>query len=110
MGTTSVKKTIKAVKPAVKKVAKKAAKTTATTSRGNTYVITASGKKALTDISGQGALIRDCIAQHGPITSKNIVERIGAKLGTENPAKNIAFYLCTWKSDGFLTFGPKPKK
>ena len=105
MATTTTKKT--AVKKAVKKVAKKVVKTT---SRGNTYQLTASGKKALTDISGQGALIRDTIAQHGPITSKAIVERIGAKLGTENPAKNIAFYLCTWKSDGFLTFGPKPKK
>lgn len=85
---------------------KKAAKKS-TATRGNTYVLTAAGKKHLADISGQGALIRDCVAKHGPITAAQIVDRIGKALKSETPAKNIAFHLCIFKADGFVKFGPK---
>lgn len=78
--------------------------------RGNSYVLTATGKKHLADVSGQGALIRDTIAKHGPITASGIVERIGKALKSATPAKNIAFYLCVWKADGFVKFEPKHSK
>lgn len=93
-----------------KKAAKQTVKTPKTPQRGNTYVLTADGKKHLVDVSGQGALIRDCVAKHGPVTAAQIVERIGKNLKTESPSKNIAFYLCVWKADGFVKFGPAPKK
>lgn len=98
----------KATSTTKKTAAKQTAKTP--TQRGNTYVLTAEGKKHLADVSGQGALIRDCVAKHGPLTAAQIVERIGKNLKSETPAKNIAFYLCVWKADGFVKFGPAPKK
>ena len=84
--------------------------TTTTAQRGNSYVLTATGKKHLAEVSGQGALIRDTVAKHGPITASGIVERISKALKSATPAKNIAFYLCIWKADGFVKFGPKRSK
>lgn len=87
--------------------AKKAPKNSSV--RGNTYSLTATGTKHLADVSGQGALIRDCISKHGPLTAAAIVERIGKALKSATPAKNVAFYLCVWKADGFVKFGAKKK-
>lgn len=94
--------TKKSTKKGVKKASGKAS-----SSRGNTYQLTATGAKHLADVSGQGALIRDAVAKHGPLTAASIVERIGSALKSATPAKNVAFYLCVWKSDGFIKFGPK---
>jgi len=81
----------------------------AKTARGNTYVLTPTGKKHLADVSGQGAIIRDTISRHQPITAAQIVDRVGKSLKSKTPAKNIAFYLCIWKADGFVKFGAKKK-
>lgn len=85
-------------------------KTKSTSTRGNTYQLTATGTKHLQDVSGQGAVIRDCIKKSGPITAAGILEKIGKALKSKTPGRNIAFYLSTWKSDGFVKFGPRPKK
>jgi hypothetical protein len=77
---------------------------------GNTYVLTASGKKDLADVSGQGAIIRDTIARHQPITAAEITSRVGKALKTPNPGRTVSFYLCVWKGDGFVKFGAKKSK
>lgn len=77
--------------------------------RGNTYVLTAAGKKSLADVNGQGALIRDILASKGPLTAAEIVTRAGKNLKSKTPAKNVAFYLCIWKADGFVKYGPARK-
>ena len=87
------------------KATKKSTKKAATAPRGNTYSLTATGKKALADKKGQGAIIRDCIAKAGAITARGIAEKVGKALGSDTPEKNIAFYLCIWKADGFLKTG-----
>lgn len=78
--------------------------------RGNTYSLTPAGKKNLADVTGQGALIRDILASKGPLTAAEIVTRAGKNLKSKTPAKNVAFYLCIWKADGFVKFGPKSAK
>lgn len=84
------------------------AKTAAAATRGNTYQLTATGTKHLQDVSGQGAIIRDALKGR-TLTSAEIGDRVGKSLKTPNPSKTIAFYLCTWKADGFVKFGPKRK-
>lgn len=75
--------------------------------RGNSYVLTASGSKALADVTGQGKVVRDILKSRGPITAAGIVSAAGKKLDTKTPEKNVAFYLCIWKADGLVKFGPK---
>lgn len=95
---------------AKKAATKKMTKAKGTTSRGNTYIITESGKKHLADVSGQGAIIRDCLkGSKNGLTASEVVERVGKALKTETPAKNVAFYLCVWRADGFVKFGPARK-
>lgn len=77
--------------------------------RGNTYVLTPQGKKHLADVSGQGAIIRDTLARHQPITAAAINARCGKALKSKSALTNIGFYLSIWKSDGFVKFGPKAK-
>lgn len=84
---------------------KKATKKPAASPRGNTYTLTATGKKHLADVSGQGALIRDTIAKHQPITAAEVSTRL-----PKVPKPNIAFYLSVWKGDGFVKFGTKKSK
>lgn len=79
----------------------------ATAVRGNTYVLTASGNKALAETKGQGAVIRDVLKRRGPITAAGIVSAAGKAIKSATPAKNVAFYLCVWRADGFVKFGPK---
>lgn len=76
--------------------------------RGNTYVLTATGTSKLADVSGQGAIIRD-VLKKGAITAAGILAKAGKALKSDTPAKNIAFYLCIWRSKGFVKFGPKAK-
>jgi len=97
-----------AVQTKSKPAAKKATDKKKPGVRGNTYVLTASGKKGLADIGGQGAIIRDCLASNGPLTSAQIDEKVGKKIGATSK-KAIGYYLCQWKNDGFVKFGPKPK-
>jgi hypothetical protein len=80
---------------------KKSAK--AAISRGNSYILTATGKKHLADVSGQGAQIRDTLkASRVPLTAAQLSERL-----PKMPKPNIAFYLSTWKADGFVKFSGK---
>ena len=91
-----------------KKAAKKVAKTS---TRGNSYMLTAPGKKALEAITGQGAVIRDALDKFGSMTSSQLRDKIGTKVHADEDVakKTIAYYLCVWKSDGHVKFGPKAK-
>ena len=82
---------------------KKKSASKAAASRGNSYLLTATGKKHLADVSGQGAQIRDTLkASRTPLTAAQIRERL-----PKIPKENIAFYLSTWKADGFVKFSGK---
>lgn len=85
----------------------KKTKVAAKKARGNTYILTASGSKALETVTGQGKVIRDIIKRKGPVTAAGIVSAAGKSLDTKTPEKNVAFYLCIWKADGLVKFGPK---
>lgn len=75
-----------------------------TSTRGNTYTLTATGKKHLADIGGQGGQIRDLLAKRS-ITAADIGKSL-----PKIPKPNIAYYLSVWKADGFVKFGAKPKQ
>lgn len=71
--------------------------------RGNKYALTASGKKALAEVTGQGALIFS-VLKKGPATAADIFSKVGKQMKSESAQKNIAFYLSVWKTDGLVKF------
>lgn len=91
-------------KKSTKKSVKKSA---ATTTRGNTYVLTAKGQTELAEVSGQGELIRNTLRSKSNSTAADLLTRMGKKLDAPNPAKTLAFYLSIWKKAGFVKFGSK---
>jgi hypothetical protein len=90
----------KTLKKAVKKV---------TAVRGNTYVLTAKGRKQLESVSGQGLVIATALRKHGAQTASQLLSRIGKAMKSKTAGKNLAFYLCIWRSEGLVAYGPKPK-
>jgi hypothetical protein len=78
-------------------------------SRGNTYVLTPKGVKHMESVTGQARLMANALRKSGPLTSAQLLAKVGKSFKSKSAADNLAFHLCVWRREGFIKFGPKPK-
>lgn len=79
--------------------------------RGNTYVLTAAGKKALKEMGpSQGRQVLEAVGAIKNPTQADVLARVYKKLHAPNPAKTVGFHLSVMKNDlKLIAFGPKRK-
>ncbi len=95
---------------ATKKASKK--QEVKTTTRGNSYELTAAGRKALdtNNLKGQQLIIMKEFEKIAPATVAQVAAKVEGKLETKQEAgRVVGFYFVQWKRDGLLKFAAKPK-